>query len=182
MKYFNKLYLKIQTVYFLIKFRRCLVSKGSCTIYSGIKIRKFNHYNTSLKIFLKGGNTIYWNVLIQGSGKLIIGKGSYIGSKSVLGVNEKIVIGEDVMIADAVSIRDTDHKFNRLDISMKKQGITTAPVLIEDDVWIGYGAVITKGVTIGRGAIVAANAVVTRDVAEYAIVGGVPAKLIKFRR
>lgn len=85
------------------------------------------------------------------------------------------------MIASSVSIRDTDHRFDRLDIPMISQGIVTAPIVIKDNVWIGHGAVITKGVTIESGAIIAANAVVTRDVPANAIMGGVPAKLIKYR-
>ncbi|MBT8255235.1 MAG: acyltransferase [Bacteroidia bacterium] len=85
------------------------------------------------------------------------------------------------MIADAVSIRDTDHNFQDDSIPMNKQGFSTAPVKIMDNVWLGYGAVITKGVTIGSGAIVGANAVVTSDVPENAIVGGVPAKIIRYK-
>jgi acetyltransferase-like isoleucine patch superfamily enzyme len=57
----------------------------------------------------------------------------------------------------------------------------TAPVYIEDDVWLGHEVVITKGVTVHSGAIVAANAVVTKDVPENTIVGGVPTKIIKYR-
>lgn len=85
------------------------------------------------------------------------------------------------MIADAVSIRDTDHNHNDLNVAMINQGITTSPVIVGDDVWIGYGATILKGVEIGNGAIIAAGAVVTSNVAPYTIVGGVPAKIIKTR-
>ena len=85
------------------------------------------------------------------------------------------------MISNAVSIRDTDHDFQKINVPIFNQGIITSPVFIGDYVWIGYGAVITKGVTIGKGAIIAANAVVTKDVPEYAIVGGVPAKIIRMR-
>jgi len=85
------------------------------------------------------------------------------------------------MIADAVSIRDTNHNFKNINIPMRNQGINTSPIIIKDDVCIGYGAVINKGVTIGQGAIIGANAVVTKDVPEFAIVGGVPAKIIKYR-
>ena len=86
-----------------------------------------------------------------------------------------------MMIADSVSIRDTDHEFSKLYEPMINQGIKTAPVIIKDNVWIGYGAVINKGVTIHSGAIIGANAVVTKDVPENCIVGGVPAKVIKQR-
>lgn len=119
--------------------------------------------------------------IIQGSSRIKIGNNSFIGQFSVIGCNESIYIGKDVMIAQSVSIRDTDHVFSSLDIPMSEQGISTSPVIIEDDVWIGHGAVITKGVRIGKGAVIGANAVVTKDVPENAIVGGVPAKVIKFR-
>nr|WP_210534648.1 acyltransferase [Thermosulfurimonas marina] len=138
--------------------------------------------NKPLRIILKEKANIRSNTIIQGSGILEIGKNSFIGSYSVIGVNEKIIIGNNVMIAHNVSIRDTDHKFNRTDLPMIQQGISTAPVVIEDDVWIGHGAIITKGVKIGKGAIVAAGAVVTKDVPPYAVVGGVPAKIIKYRK
>jgi acetyltransferase-like isoleucine patch superfamily enzyme len=65
---------------------------------------------------------------------------------------------------------------------MKNQGIITTPIVIEDDVWIGHGAVILKGVTLGQGSIIAASAVVTKDVSPYSIVGGIPAKIIGSRK
>ncbi|MBU2537741.1 MAG: acyltransferase [Proteobacteria bacterium] len=85
------------------------------------------------------------------------------------------------MIAQAVSIRDTDHAFEDANLPMTQQSIITSSVVVEDDVWIGHGATILKGVHVGKGAIIAAGAVVTRDVAPYSIVGGVPAKLIRNR-
>lgn len=85
------------------------------------------------------------------------------------------------MISDAVSIRDTNHGFIDNSIPMISQPITTSPVVIEDDVWIGHGAVILSGVTIGAGSIIGAGSVVTKDVPENAIVAGVPARLIRFR-
>jgi len=104
-----------------------------------------------------------------------------INSYSVIGVNEKVIIGDNVMIADNFSFRDTDYAFDRIDIPMREQGIITSPITIDDDVWIGHGVIITKGVMIGTGAIIAAGAVVTKDVPACAIVGGVPAKIIKYR-
>lgn len=75
-----------------------------------------------------------------------------------------------------------DHEMSRRDIPMRLQGDSVSkPVVIGDDVWIGARSIILKGVHIGKGAVIAAGAVVTKDVPEYAIVGGVPAKVIKYR-
>lgn len=114
----------------------------------------------------------------MGTGRIVIGPRSYVNEYCVIGCNDAITIGADVMIASAVSIRDTDHNFARTDIPMNQQGVSSLPVVIGDDVWIGHGAAVLKGVTIGEGAIVAAGAVVTSDVAPYEIVGGVPARTI----
>ncbi|GAC23344.1 galactoside O-acetyltransferase [Paraglaciecola mesophila KMM 241] len=86
------------------------------------------------------------------------------------------------MIADAVSIRDTDHKHDKIGVPMIEQGIVTAPVIIKDNVWIGYGVTILKGVEIGEGSIVAAGSVVTKNIPPYSIAGGIPSKVIKMRK
>jgi acetyltransferase-like isoleucine patch superfamily enzyme len=104
------------------------------------------------------------NVTIQGCGHFTLGANSFIMPYTIVCVNEKVTIGKNVMIADFVSIRDDDHKFDRLDIPM-----------------IGHGAIIKRGLTIGKGAIIASGAMVTKNVPEYAIVGGVPAKILKYR-
>lgn len=86
----------------------------------------------------------------------------------------KIQIGKDVKISENVSIRDSDNH------TILRDGyVMTAPIIIHDKVWIGQNATILKGVTIGEGAIIAAGAVVTSNVPPYALVGGVPAKVIR---
>lgn len=109
-----------------------------------------------------------------------------IGDDSSLGIDCMIPydlkVGKDVMMGPYVTIVGENHNFARRDIPMRLQGYQKfPPVRIEDDVWIGACAIILPGITIGRGAIIAAGAVVTKDVPPYAICGGNPARVIKFR-
>ncbi len=95
------------------------------------------------------------------------------------GAFESVKIGRDVLIAGRVFITDHDHVFTNSDTPPILAGLDVKPVIIEDEVWIGEGAKILKGVRVGRRAVVGANAVVTKDVPACTIVGGVPAKIIK---
>ncbi len=166
---------------FKLKYRRFVNIGPNNVVGKRVHIRPFFGQKRVLKLSTAKNVRIYRDVLIQGSGKITIGYRSFIGSFSIIGCNDEITIGENVMIAQSVSIRDTDHNFEDTDKPMIQQGTTTAPVIIGDDVWIGYGAVITKGIRIGSGSIIAANAVVTKDVPPKTIVGGVPAKVIRSR-
>jgi galactoside O-acetyltransferase len=93
----------------------------------------------------------------------------------------QIDIGHNVLIGQNVVIRAADHRYDEIDRPIIVQGHVGGEIVIEEGVWIGANAVITKSVRIGAHAIVAAGAVVTRDVAPFAIVGGVPAKFIRSR-
>jgi acetyltransferase-like isoleucine patch superfamily enzyme len=92
-----------------------------------------------------------------------------------------ITIGSWVRIGWNVSLITIKHRFSDRTTKIKKQGISISPIVIGDDVWIGANAIILEGVTIGTGAVIAAGAVVTKEVPEYAIVAGVPAKIIGWR-
>ncbi len=93
----------------------------------------------------------------------------------------RIEIGNDVSIGPNVVIRSNNHAFSRIDIPIIDQGMWEGVIIIEDDVWIASNAVILPDVTIAKGAIVGAGAVVTKDVPPYAIVAGVPARVISVR-
>ena len=112
---------------------------------------------------------------------LVIGNHSNIGPYSYIGCSGKITIGNNVMMGPRVSIYAENHVFDNPALTIKEQGVQKLAVVIEDDCWIASNVVITAGVTIGKGSVVAAGAVVTESVAPYSIVGGVPAKLIKSR-
>ena len=109
-----------------------------------------------------------------------------IGDNSGVGINCQlqgaVTIGNNVMMGPEVYIYTRNHKHNRTDITMIQQGYEEErPVTIEDDVWIGSRVTILPGVTVGRGAVIGASAVVTKDVPAYAVVGGNPAKVLKMR-
>lgn len=110
---------------------------------------------------------------VSSGAELILGSG-YMNHNVSLSCNKRIEIGESVIIAEGVKIRDSDNH-----VIKGKEGEETKPIIIKDNVWIGMNAVILKGVTIGEGAIIAAGAVVNKDVPPHTLVGGVPAKVIK---
>lgn len=93
----------------------------------------------------------------------------------------RIDIGDDVMIGPNTVMRTSDHVTVSTDVPMRKQGHTPGAIVIGNDVWIAANVTIVGGTRIGTGAVVAAGAVVTSDVEPYAIVGGVPARVIKMR-
>jgi maltose O-acetyltransferase len=110
-----------------------------------------------------------------------------LGDYSGIGVNARIngtcTIGDYVMMGADVTVITHNHSFERTDIPMMDQGFEEErPVVIGNDVWIGDKVTILPGVNIGDGSIIGAGAVVTHDVPPYAIVGGVPAKIIRMRK
>lgn len=125
-----------------------ILTAQNCQFYSGVRIEIGCH------------------------GRLDIGNGTYINRNTLIVAEKKVTVGKDCRISWDVIIMDSDlHPLNS-DIVINK------PVIIEDKVWVGCRAIVLKGVTIGEGAIVAAGAIVTRDVAPYTIVGGNPARYI----
>lgn len=112
--------------------------------------------------------------------KVKIGGGVTIGRNNIITVKKRLVIGDNTIIGSNVQIIDHNHSTAKGKL-IKSQEASIKEVMIGEDVWIGAGAKILCGVTIGDGAVIGANAVVNRDVPANAIVGGVPARVIKFR-
>jgi acetyltransferase-like isoleucine patch superfamily enzyme len=110
-------------------------------------------------------------------GDVIIGDDTRIGiHNTIIG---PVTIGNHVNLAQGITVTALNHNFKDTSLRIDEQGFSTKPIVIEDDVWIGANAVILPGVTIGKHVVVAAGAVVTKDVPDNTIVGGVPAKEIK---
>ena len=112
--------------------------------------------------------------------RVSIGDSSGVGAKSL--VQSATTIGNHVMMGPEVYIYTQNHCFARTDIPMDQQGFSPEkPVVIGNDVWIGARVTILPGVTIGNGVVIGAGAVVTKDVPDKAVVGGNPAKILKYR-
>lgn len=138
-------------------------------------VRRFFYLLSGVKIGKK--STIHCWARFYDPANIEIGDGTIIGDNCFLDGRDKLKIGNYVDVASAVMIYNSEHDINSDDFKP-----VTAPVEIEDYVFIGPRAIILPGVKIGRGAIIAAGAVVTRDVDEFKIMGGVPAEVIGERK
>lgn len=138
-------------------------------------IRKFFYKLAGVKI--GSGSTIHmWASYFEPNG-VVIGEDTIVGDHAFLDGRAPLVIGNHVDIASGVMIYNSEHDLEKDDFSARTEGVE-----IGDYVFIGPRAIILPGVIIGKGAVIAAGAVVTKDVADFTIVGGVPAKEIGERK
>jgi acetyltransferase-like isoleucine patch superfamily enzyme len=138
----------------------------------------------------------------RGYGRLVLGRWVHIGRgnairchEGTLRIGDKVVLGKDntincfldielgaaTIVADWVYICDFDHNFADVTVPIKDQGIVKTPVRIGPDVWLGAKVTVLRGVTIGRGCVVAANAVVNKDLPPFSVAVGVPARVVRDR-
>lgn len=126
------------------------------------------------------------NINIEYGANFGLGNNISIGEFSGIGVNCSVrgplIIGDNVMMGPEVIILTSVHGFDKIDVPMRKQlSYIKNKVIIGNDVWIGTRVIILPGVTIGNGVIIGAGAIVTKNVPDYAIVAGNPAKILRFR-
>lgn len=116
-----------------------------------------------------------FSIITANRGYVRMANDSWIGSHCELQGNGGIDIGENVMIGSHCVLNTVAHNSGRTDLPMRAQGLSCDPIVIEDDVWLGTGVTVLKGVRIGRGSIIGAGAVVTRDIPPYSVAVGIPA-------
>lgn len=115
--------------------------------------------------------------------KIIIGEGTWIGIRNSFAAIHGITIGRNVLFAGYVHVTDHSHGYEDVCKPISKQPlISKGPIVIEDNCWLGFNSEILSGVHIGRNSVVAAHAVVTKDVPPHSIVVGIPAKNVKKRK
>jgi len=159
-------------------------------LYSGLSVGKgvsigrgvYLSVTRGSRLKLADGVRVDSHAYLVSEGELTIGARGYVGVGSTIVAKERIVIGSDVLIAAYATIRDQDHRFDELGPSYNKQGLIASPIEIGDNVWIGTKATVLRGVQIGSGAIVGANAVVTDSVDDNVVAVGVPARAVKTLR
>lgn len=162
------------------RFYRYSAVDNFCQINKNIVVGERTHIRGQLLTFSFGGN-------------INIGSNCYIGENTRVWSGEHIIIGNNVLISHNVNIMDTNsHEINHLERAegfeklikyghqKEKGSILTAPVIIEDYAWISFNASILKGVKIGKGAIIGAGSVVTKDVEPFTLAAGNPAKFIMY--
>ncbi len=141
-------------------------------------------YRTRMDVFPFNRFELGKNAVIEdfctinnGVGDVIIGEKTTIGMSNVL--IGPVKIGKQVIIAQNVVISGLNHNYEDVNQPIQAQGVRTAPIVIEDDCWIGANVVITAGITIGKHCVIAAGAVVTKNVPAFSIAAGNPARVIK---
>lgn len=148
-----------------------------CDVRPGLSIR----LGTEGTVAFGAGCVLDRYLTVESHGRLVLGDRTILGHHVTLAARESVLIGKDCLIAELVSIRDHDHRFTDAERPIRTQGAQVGRVRIGDDVWVGAKATVTRGVTIGDHAVVGANAVVTNDVPAWAIVGGIPARVLRYR-
>jgi acetyltransferase-like isoleucine patch superfamily enzyme len=114
-------------------------------------------------------------------GNVSIGAKTVLGQECTISAFQHVSIGRECVIADRVMLIDFDHGMVEVERPIRMQGIYKRDVRVGNNVWIGYGACILRGITVGDNAVIGTGAVVTRDVPANAVVGGVPARVIRMR-
>jgi len=177
---------------------RLVILEKSAVLESSTRIdaeAKINNYSNNKQLISIGKRTIIRGqiLIFAHGGKIHIGQDCYVGDGSRIWSSESIIIGDRVLVSHNVNIHDTDSHSLKMEVrsqhfvEMNKNGhpitdnfdIRAKPVVIHDDVWLGFNSTILKGVTIGKGAVIAACSVVTKDVPSHALVAGNPAKILR---
>jgi acetyltransferase-like isoleucine patch superfamily enzyme len=161
-----------------LRYRGRLRTDGICFICPGVKLE------IGRRATLRIGR---WAWIGHGSkirvheGEVAIGAKTVMGQECTISAYQHVSIGRECIVADRVMLIDFDHGVVEVERPIRLQGIYKRDVRVGSNVWIGYGACILRGVTVGHNSVIGTNAVVTKDIPENAVVGGVPARVLRMR-
>ena len=165
-------------VWLKLRWRGRLKTDGLCFICPGVKFEIGRHATVSLG---------RWSWIGHGckirahEGEVSIGAKSVLGQECTISAFQHVSVGRECIIADRVMMIDFDHGVVEVERPIRKQGIYKRDVRVGHNVWMGYGACVLRGTTVGDNAIVGTSAVVTADVPDNAVVAGIPARVIRMR-
>ena len=168
-----------------IKNKQKITFNGSATIEDGCFIEALSKGGIEIgNNFSLGRNSIIecTGVIRELGEKLIIGQNVGIAANAFIAMRGKVEIGDDTIFGPGVSIHAENHNFKDLDKPIRLQGATRKGIKIGKNCWIGSKVIILDGVNIGDNVIIGAGAVVTKDIPDYAIAVGTPARIIKIRK
>ena len=161
-----------------LRWRGRLVTDGLCFVRPGVKFE----IGRDAQVVLGRWSWIGDDCKIRAhEGIVSIGAKTVLGQECTLSCFQHISIGRDCIIADRAMMIDFDHGTAEVERPIREQGIYKRDVRIGHNVWIGYGACILRGVTVGDNVVIGTSAVVTVDIAEDSVVGGVPARVLRMR-
>ncbi|MFQ4145772.1 acyltransferase [Chlorogloeopsis sp. ULAP02] len=160
----------------------CIEIGSNVAIFRGVNINASGHQNN--KIHLADGVVIDYGVDIRSliNTSIYIDQDTFIGPYVCMAGPGNIKIGKNCLIASHTGIFANNHIYSDPTQSIESQGVTRQGIVIEDDCWLGSGVKVLDGVTIGKGCVIGANSVVTKDIPRFSIAVGVPARVIKSRK
>jgi acetyltransferase-like isoleucine patch superfamily enzyme len=161
-----------------VRYRGRLQTDGLCFVCPRVKLEIGKHATLRIGRWAWVGHGCKIRVH---EGEVSIGAKTVIGQECTISAYQHVSIGRECILADRVMLIDFDHGVTEVERPIRLQGIYKRDVRVAHNVWIGYGACILRGVAVGENSIVGTNSVLTRDVPENAVVGGVPARLIRTR-
>jgi acetyltransferase-like isoleucine patch superfamily enzyme len=176
----NMSYARLIARYVLLKarYRGRLQTDGLCFICPGVKLEIGPHATLRIGRWAWVG---HGSKLRVHEGLVSIGAKTVLGQECTISAFQHVSIGRECILADRVMLIDFDHGVTEVDRPIRLQGIYKRDVRVGHNVWIGYGACVLRGVTVGDNCIVGTNSVLTREVPANAVVAGVPARVIRMR-
>jgi acetyltransferase-like isoleucine patch superfamily enzyme len=170
--------LLLRWLWLKLRWRGRLQTDGLCFVCPGVKFE----IGRGARVVLGRWSWIGHGCKVRvHEGELIIGAKSVLGQECTISAFQHISIGRECIVADRSMLIDFDHNMADVERPIREQGIDKHDVRVGHNVWMGYGACILRGTTVGDNAVIGASAVVTKDVPDNAIVGGIPAKVIRMR-
>jgi acetyltransferase-like isoleucine patch superfamily enzyme len=155
--------------------RRCDVLPATVRVRGRVRVEKYGGRIELGERVRFEGRTIPVELVAYRGATLRIGEGTYVNYAATISAHRDVTIGANCLIGNYVAIMDSDYH----DVYERNRGGLAAPVVIEDDVWLGIRATVLKGVRIGRGSIIGAGAVVTEDIPPGSVAFGVPARVVR---